>query len=112
MLVALGFLTAGFLVLLVMPFYRRRAERLAIAELKRTLPMSEAEIRAVTDRLRAEYAIRIHQLESRVDDAGHQAARQRIELNRRDGMISGLETEIAALRSTVEEHENARRVLE
>ena len=68
MLVALGLLTAGFVILLILPFYRRRAERLAIAEVKRQLPMTEAEIRADKDRLRAEYAIRIHQLESRVDD--------------------------------------------
>ncbi len=112
MLVALGVLSAGFIVLLVMPFYRRRAERLAIAEVKRHLPMTEAEIRADKDRLRAEYAIRIHQLESRVEDASQQAARQRIELNRRDGAISGLESEIGTLRTTLEEYENARRVLE
>ena len=112
MLVALGLLSAGFVVLLVLPFYRRRAERLAIAEVKRQLPMTEAEIRADKDRLRAEYAIRIHQLESRVEDASLQAARQKIELNRRDGAISGLKSDIATLRSTLEEHENARRVLE
>lgn len=112
MLVALGVLSVGFVVLLLMPFYRRRAERLAVAEVKRLLPMSEAEIRADKDRLRAEYAIRIHQLEARVEDASLQAARQKIELNRRDGMISGLEGEIATLRGTMDEHENARRVLE
>ena len=112
LLVALGFLAAGFIVLLVMPFYRRRTERLAITEVKRSLPMNEAEIRADKDRLRAEYAIRIHQLESRVDDYTHQAARQRIELNRRDGVISALESEIGTLRTSLEEHENARRVLE
>lgn len=112
LLVALGFLAAGFIVLLVMPFYRRRTERLAIAEVKRSLPMNEAEIRADKDRLRAEYAIRIHQLESRVEDHTHQAARQRIELNRRDGVISALEGEIGTLRTSLEEHENARRVLE
>ena len=112
MLVALGLLSAGFVVLLILPFYRRRVERLSAEELKRRLPMTEAEIRADKDRLRAEYAIRIHQLESRVDDASHQAARQRIELNRRDGVINGLQSEIADLRGTLEEHENARRVLE
>lgn len=112
LLVALGFLATGFIVLLVMPFYRRRTERLAVAEVKRSLPMNEAEIRADKDRLRAEYAIRIHQLESRVEDHTHQAARQRIELNRRDGVISALEGEIGTLRTSLEEHENARRVLE
>lgn len=112
MLVALGFLTAGFIVLLTLPFYRRRAERLAITALKSTLPMTEAEIRADKDRLRAEYAIRIHQLETKVEEAGTQSARQRIELNRRDGVINQLESDLAGLRISLEEHENARRVLE
>lgn len=112
MLVALGILLAGFVMLLVLPLYRRRTERLAVDAVKRALPMSEAEIRADKDRLRAEYAIRIHQLESRVDEAGEQAARQRIELNRRDGRINSLESEITALKSSLDEHENARRVLE
>ena len=112
MLVALGFLTAGFITLLLMPFYRHRAERLAVEAVKASLPMSEAEMRADKDRLRAEYAIRIHQLESKVEDASHQSARQRIELNRRDGAINGLESELATLRISLEEHENARRVLE
>ncbi|MFN3869096.1 MAG: hypothetical protein ACK4MF_08530 [Hyphomicrobiaceae bacterium] len=112
MLVALGFLTAGFIVLLTLPFYRRRAERLAIGALKATLPMTEAEIRADKDRLRAEYAIRIHQLETKVEEAGTQSARQRIELNRRDGVINQLESDLAGLRISLEEHENARRVLE
>lgn len=112
MLLALGFLTAGFIVLLAMPFYKRRAERLAVSAVKATLPMTEAEIRADKDRLRAEYAIRIHQLESKVEDADNQSARQRIELNRRDGVINQLESDLATLRISLEEHENARRVLE
>ncbi|MCB1520556.1 MAG: hypothetical protein KDJ37_08265 [Hyphomicrobiaceae bacterium] len=112
MLVALGLLSAGFLVLLLLPLYRRRTERLQLQEIKRSLPMSEAEIRADKDRLRAEYAIRIHQLETRVDESRHLGARQHIELNRRDGKINTLEAEIAALRAGVDEHENARRVLE
>ncbi|MCB1527538.1 MAG: hypothetical protein KDJ45_07545 [Hyphomicrobiaceae bacterium] len=112
MLVALGVLSAAFIVLLVIPFYRRRTERLAVADVKRHLPMTEAEIRADKDRLRAEYAIRIHQLETRVDEATHQAARQKIELNRRDGAINDLEGKIGSLTSALEEHENARRVLE
>lgn len=112
MLVALGFLTAAFIVLLTIPLYRRRAERLAVEAVKASLPMSEAEIRADKDRLRAEYAIRIHQLETKVDEAGHQSARQRIDLNRRDGRINALEAELSSLRISIDEHENARRVLE
>lgn len=112
MLVALGFLTAGFFVLLGLPLYRRRAERLAVNALKASMPVSEGEIRADKDRLRAEYAIRIHQLETKVEEASSQSARQRIELNRRDGVINQLESNLSVLRISLEEHENARRVLE
>lgn len=112
MLVALGFLAAAFIALLVAPFYRRRASRLAVDSLKQSLPLTEAEIRADKDRLRAEFAIHIHQLESRSEKASLAAARQRIELNRRDAAISALEVEVARMRTSLDEHENARRVLE
>jgi len=112
MLVTLGLLVASFLGLLLLPLYKRRTERLQLEQIKRSLPMSEAEIRADKDRLRAEYAIRIHQLETRVEETRHLGARQRIELNRRDGRINSLETEIASMRGALEGHENARRVLE
>lgn len=112
MLVTLGVLAAAFIGLLVAPAYRRRTVRLATEALKRSLPLSEAEIRADKDRLRAEYAVLISSLESKVTQAGLAAARQRIELNRRDAAISRLEGEISRIKTSIEEHENARRVLE
>ncbi len=75
-------------------------------------PLTEAEIRADKDRLRAEYAIRIHKLETKVEEAAEASARQMVELNRRDATISELEGEVAGQRTSLEEHENARRVLE
>jgi hypothetical protein len=112
MLVALGFLTAALLALFLSPLYRRRVARLTTDFLKRSMPLTEAEIRADKDRLRAEYAIRIHKLEMKVEEATEAAARQMVELNRRDAAISGLEVEAAQHRASLEEHENARRVLE
>lgn len=112
MFVALGFLMAALIVLAVTPFYRRRAERLAVTALKRSMPISEAEIRADKDRVRAEYALLVHKLETKLEDANHSAARQLIERNRRDAAISALEGEAANAKSALEEHENARRVLE
>ena len=112
MLVALGFFLAALIGFLAAPLYRRRAARLATDELKRTMPLTAAEIRADKDRLRAEYAITIHGLETKVDEATQTAAKQRVEINRRDAAISGLEGEAAQLRTALEEHENARRVLE
>jgi uncharacterized coiled-coil protein SlyX len=112
MLVALGFLVAALIGFLLAPLYRRRAARLATDALKRTMPLTTAEIRADKDRLRAEYALAIHRLERKVDEATHSAARQMVERNRRDAGISALEGEVQKLRTALEEHENARRVLE
>ena len=112
MLAALGFLTAALLALFIAPLYRRRVARLTTEMLKRSMPLTEAEIRADKDRLRAEAAIRIHKLETKAEEAAEASARQMVELNRRDATISELEGEVSCQRTALEEHENARRVLE
>lgn len=112
MLIALGVFLAGFAVFLMAPFYRRRAARLATDALRRSMPLTEAEIRADKDRLRAEHAIAIHKLESKAEESALSAARQMVEINRRDAAISTLESKTGAMRTAIEEHENARRVLE
>jgi hypothetical protein len=112
MYVILGFLLAAFLLLLVLPAYRRRIERFAVEKIKRTLPLSEEEIKADKDRIRAQFAIHVHNLEMKLEEGSLAAARQSVELNRRDAKINDLEQTIAAHKMSVEEHENARRVLE
>lgn len=112
MLVALGFLIAALFVLVLMPLYRARTVRLTERRIKQSMPLTEAEIKADKDRLRADYAIKVHKLEAKVEQATLSSARQQIELNRRDAAISDLEGKIATLKSSLEEHENARRVLE
>lgn len=112
MLAGLGFLTAALLTVFLSPLYRRRVARLTTEAIKRSMPLTEAEIRADKDRLRAEYAIRVHKLEMRIEESDEAAARQMVELNRRDAAISDLESEVAQQRTALEEHENARRVLE
>ena len=112
MLVLLGFFTAALFGFLLAPFYRRRAERLATDALKSTMPLTSAEIRADKDRLRAEFAITIHKLEAKLENANYAAARQLVEINRRDAAISALESEVSQMRTFLDEHENARRVLE
>lgn len=112
MLIALGFFTAALACFLLAPFYRRRSARLATDELKRSMPLTTAEIRADKDRLRAEFAITIHKLEAKVEQANFAAARQLVEINRRDAAISALEGEVGRMRTFLDEYENARRVLE
>lgn len=112
MLVALGFLLATLLALALAPAYWARAVRLTRRNISRTMPMSEAEIRADKDRLRAEYAVRIHNLESTLEKARLAAARQQVEVSRRDANIGALEAELLQLRTDLEQNVNARRVLE
>ncbi len=110
--VILGFLVAAFLLLLLQPAYRRRIERFAVESVKRSLPLTEAEINADKDRIRAGYAIDVHKLEMKLEDATMAAARQSVEINRRDAKVHDLEQSIEGHKLSVEEHENARRVLE
>ncbi len=112
MLVTLGFLLAALLLLFILPVYRRRIERFTSEKLKRALPLTEAEIRADKDRLRAEFAIDLHTLEMKLEDASLTAARQSVEINRRDAKIHDLDRAVDSQKAAVEEHENARRVLE
>lgn len=112
MLVTLGFLIAALIVVVLLPAYRRRIERFTTEALKRTLPLTEEEIRADKDRMRADFAMEVHRLETRVEEAGLSAARQSVEINRRDAKIQELTQTIADHKMSAEEHENARRVLE
>jgi hypothetical protein len=112
MLVALGFLGASLLGLLVASAFWSRAVRLTTKRIKQSMPVSEPEIKADRDRLRAEYAIKVHKLETQLEHAKLASARQLIEINRRDASISTLETGLMQLKVDVEENQNARRVLE
>lgn len=112
MLVTLGFLIAALIVVVLLPAYRRRIERFTTEALKRTLPLTEEEIRADKDRMRADFAMEVHRLETKVEEASFSTARQSVEINRRDAKIQDLTQTIADHKMSVDEHENARRVLE
>ena len=112
MLVTLGFLIAALIVVVLLPAYRRRIERFTTEALKRTLPLTEEEIRADKDRLRADFAMEVHRLETKLEAASLSAARQSVEINRRDAKIQELTQTIADHKISADEHENARRVLE
>lgn len=112
MFLALGFLVASLLWLLAAPGFWARAVRLTSQRLRETMPMSEAEIRADKDRMRAEYALRIHQQQVDLEDTRLASARQVIELNRRDARINALEADVETMKASLEGAINARGVLE
>ena len=69
----------------------------------------QSELEIPRDRLRAEYAIRVHKLETQVEQAKLSTARQTIDLSKRDARIGELSVELAALKQSFEENANARR---
>jgi chromosome segregation ATPase len=112
MLMALGMLLASLIALILAPAYRARTARLTAEQIRRSLPMTEEEIAADKDRIRAARALDVHKLSSEVEEARLAAARQKVELNRRDAAVRALQGEIEQLKLELEEHANARRVLE
>jgi hypothetical protein len=112
MLLVLGFLLASLLGLLLASAFWSRAVRLTTARLKQSMPVSEPEIRADRDKLKAEHAVKVHKLAAQLEHSKLERARHLIEINRRDASISALETNAVAAKAELEEHQNARRVLE
>ena len=112
MLVTLGFAAASLLALLAAPAFWGRALRLATLRIRASLPVSEAEIRAEKDLMRADYAIRVHQLEKEIDEHKLKSHRQFIEINRRDASVTLLSNDVDTLKSDLIENQNARLVLE
>lgn len=78
----LGFLSAGFLALLIAPAVVRRASRLTRKRVEATAPLSLAEIQADKDRLRAEFAMSARRLEMSVQTYRDRATSQLAELGR------------------------------
>jgi uncharacterized coiled-coil protein SlyX len=112
MFAVLGFLAASLLWLLAAPGFWARAVRLTSERLRGAMPLTEAEIQADKDRMRAEYALKIHHQQTELNEVKLSAARQLIELNRRDARINGLEADVEALKASLEGAANARGVLE
>jgi len=109
----LGFLSAGFLALLVAPSIWRRAVALTRRRMEASVPLSVNEIQADKDRLRAEYAMATRRLEMNLKSQKDKAVAQSLDLDRRrneifrlnelgekrDQTIAGLEMERNSLRA-------------
>src|SRR5689334_13039543 len=98
MLIALGFLTASLIGVLIAPSLWSRAYRLSKKRLEKTLPLSLAEIEAAQDQLRASYAVKLRRLETSLATAKQKAAMQLVDNSR-------LQMQIAALKDTISDLE-------
>ena len=121
----LGFLSAGFLALLVAPAIWRRAVTLTRRRVEGSLPLTMGEIQADKDRLRAEYALSVRQLEMQVKSLKEkvalqmvQAGRDREEITRlgevridKDGELAKAHAEIAEQRAALAKDTEAQAAL-
>jgi chromosome segregation ATPase len=112
MLVALGFLLATLISLLLAPSLWRRAARLTTRRLEQSMPMSIADIEADRDQLRASYAIMIRRLEAALSQEKMLAARYLVQISRLQMDITNLKEQVAGMRSTLDAHHNAAIVLQ
>jgi chromosome segregation ATPase len=97
MIFALGFLTAGLIALAVAPAFWRRALRLSTRKLEMQLPLSQAEILAERDLLRAEAAVEVRRLEQKVQALNGLRSADMAELGRRAAAIARQKAELHAL---------------
>lgn len=78
----LGFLSAGLIALIVAPMVWRRAVALTRKRIEASVPLSQAEIQADKDRMRAEFAMATRRLEINFKNFREKAAAQIVEINR------------------------------
>ncbi|MBZ9958992.1 MULTISPECIES: hypothetical protein [unclassified Mesorhizobium] len=90
---ALGFLCAGFLALMVAPAIWRRAVALTRKRIEASIPLTQAEIGADKDRIRAEFAMATRRLEMNVKALREKSTEQLIEINRGREALKGLAME-------------------
>jgi hypothetical protein len=115
MLCGIGLAAGGLLTLMMLPLVHDRAVRLTRLQLLEAMPLAAHEIKADKDHLRAQFAMRVRQLEvtmealrdkdaSRLSEIGRRAAEihfLRDELTDRDAQIREFKTRETERRSIV-----------
>jgi len=112
MYVALGFLVASLLALMLVPPLWNRAVRLTTRRIESTMPLSMTDIQADKDQQRAEFAIELRRVEVALEKAKDKATRELVESNRRRVEVAEIKIELEAAKGRLQEKENANRVLE
>ncbi|ODA67709.1 hypothetical protein A7A08_01744 [Methyloligella halotolerans] len=108
---ALGFFLAGLIAVLFVPALWNRAARITRRQLEDSLPLTAAEIQADKDRLRAEFATELRQLENELEKAKAKAVRELVETSKRRVRIDELEGELSELKAKLDETESAKQAL-
>jgi len=93
MYLAIGFLVAMLLGLMIVPLVHNRAVRLTTRRMEAATPLSMAEIQADKDQLRAEFAMSTRRLEMTVEQLVNKTTSQVVELSKKDDIINRLKVE-------------------
>jgi hypothetical protein len=112
LLIALGFLIATLIGVLIAPSLWNRAYRLSRKRLEQSLPVSLSEIEAAQDQLKASYAVRMRRLETALASAKQKTAAQLVDNSRLQMQIVTLKDQITDLDLNLSERRNATTVLE
>jgi chromosome segregation ATPase len=105
MLVALGFLAASLLALMLAPFLWRRAVRLTTRRIQGTTPLSMSDIQADKDQLRAEFAMSTRKLEMNVEDLKQRTTGQLVDISQQSDRLNQLSAELKEKSDIVVEYE-------
>jgi chromosome segregation ATPase len=101
MYLAIGFLLAMLLGLMVVPLVHNRAVRLTTRRLEAATPLSMAEIQADKDQLRAEFAMSARRLEMSVDQLRNKTTSQLAELGKKTDAINRMKLELGEKNATI-----------
>src|SRR6201982_2514700 len=101
MYLAIGFLLAMLLGLMILPLVHNRAVRLTTRRMEAATPLSMAEIQADKDQLRAEFAMSARRLEMSVDQLKNRTTSQLAELGKKSDAINRLKIELGEKTATI-----------
>ncbi|MGS1093918.1 hypothetical protein ACVCNR_04935 [Aquamicrobium terrae] len=101
----LGFLCAGFIALLLAPPIWRRAVTLTHRRLEAALPLTQAELRADKDRVRAEFAMQARRLEMTIEALRDKEAGHKVEIGRMQEQARIVDADKAELSRTISDME-------
>jgi len=95
MYIGIGFLLASLLALVIIPLVHDRAVRLTLRRVDTNVPLSQAELQAHKDHLRAEVAVTACRLEMNVKELKTKIACQLAELGKKNDTIKRVKVELA-----------------
>jgi chromosome segregation ATPase len=101
MYLAIGFLVAILVALMIAPLVHHRAVRLTKRRLEAATPLSMAEIQADKDQLRAEFAMSARKLEINVDQLKNKTTAHLAEIGKKTDAVNRLKLELGEKAATI-----------